>query len=86
MIWRRRWKRSWAAVQFEHRRDHPAGSFGPGRPGHPSALQDVLDGEGGEKGDAAMDARTRALGILDEAGEIDEAKVQDLPKRTGIGG
>jgi len=33
-----------------------------------------------------MDARTRALGILDEAGEIDEAKVQDLPKRTGIGG
>jgi len=46
----------------------------------------VLDGEGGEKGDAAMDALTRALGIVDEAGEIDEAKVEDLAKRTGTGG
>jgi hypothetical protein len=48
------------------------------------ALLRALDGEGGEEADAAIEALARALGVLDEAGELDEEKVRQLAERVGL--
>jgi hypothetical protein len=48
------------------------------------ALLHALDGEGGEEADEAIETLARALGVLDDAGDVDEETVQDLADQTGI--
>jgi hypothetical protein len=48
------------------------------------ALMGALDGEGGEEADAAIEALARALGVLDEAGEVDEEAVRGLAEEAGL--
>lgn len=48
------------------------------------ALLHALDGEGGEEADEAIETLARALGVLDDGGDVDAETVQDLADQTGI--
>jgi hypothetical protein len=50
------------------------------------ALLQALDGGGGEEADGAIEALARALGVLDEAGEVDEEMVRELAEQAGLEG
>jgi hypothetical protein len=56
------------------------------------ALLRALDGDtstelsaaGDEEADGAIEALARALGVLDEAGEVDEEAVRELAEQAGL--
>lgn len=48
------------------------------------ALQQALDGEGGAEAEAALEALMRSMGIVDEAGEVDEERVRGLAEDAGL--
>jgi hypothetical protein len=50
------------------------------------ALVGALDGSGGEEVEEAIEALARALGVLDEAGEVDEEAVRELVEQAGLEG
>jgi hypothetical protein len=48
------------------------------------ALLHALDGEGGEEADEAIETLARALGVLDDGGDVDAETVQDLADQTDL--
>jgi hypothetical protein len=48
------------------------------------ALVGALDGEGGAEVEAAIEELARALGLVDEAGDVDEERVRGLIEELGL--